>query len=203
MLLANSRKWNARCLAGIDQVTGRWIRPVSSLVGICHSWPANLINDIDVFDVIEYKSSVPQPLNYHPEDELLLDQPKRVARLSDDEIQAMCGKLNASDVHEFIADRVAIAEEELSERALTCSLAACVCNEVCVYQAQHHDNMRCWFMLGNRKYELPCTDDYSIASETMTVGDVLHGRFLVCLSVGEPYRGYHYKLVATLRRLPE
>jgi len=67
--LANSRKLKARCIAGIDLDTGKWIRPVFAGGGaLSYNHIRNQHgNETQVLDVVEISVTDYVPLSFQPE----------------------------------------------------------------------------------------------------------------------------------------
>jgi hypothetical protein len=214
--LANSRKITGRCVAGKEIAGSKidaWIRPVSER-------PAGELSEEDrrfengqdprLLDVIRIPMVEPRPHGFQSENHLIDDgyywTKEREASL--DELQAaldnVSGPLwdNSSSSTYGLNDRV----EEAAANKLGSSLRLVEVKDlkivVAVEGAEFGNakrRVRGLFTLNGAQYWLSVTDpvverQYLAGKD----GEFKVGHAILCISLGEPYGGYAYKLIAGL-----
>src|SRR3990172_13053267 len=95
ILLANSRKLSHRCLAGIDIVTGKWIRPVSTLTDKVITWAMRNIDgkEPELLDILNI------PLSLAESD----DESQPENRLIEKAEWTCIGRVEPRDVRKYLA----------------------------------------------------------------------------------------------------
>jgi hypothetical protein len=82
LVLACSKKYGARCIAGISLITGEWVRPVSSPDGgalsVFHAGVDGRFPQLR--EVVEFETGGPCPLTGQPENVLVTDKAWRLDR---------------------------------------------------------------------------------------------------------------------------
>jgi len=58
IILANSRKYHGRCVAGIDLKTGKWVRPIS--ISDHEEVPESVAADFNLLDIVEIPLTIKQ-----------------------------------------------------------------------------------------------------------------------------------------------
>lgn len=214
--LANSRKMSGRCLAGRDFKNGKsgnWIRPVSSRehqeisVGDRRYKDGALAELLDVVTIPMIKAL---PGTYQQENYLIADQyywtKKGAATWEQIEqcLDKVSGPLwiNGYSSGGGVNDRVPEAEA----KKLTSSLLLVQPDKVQVVVAPKGDpnapekrSVRVRFVLNGQQYDIGLTD--AAMEEKYLKGK--NGTFpidkaILCISLGEPFKGYVYKLGAAL-----
>ena len=203
--LANSKKLGHRCVAGVEQDTGTWVRPIGSgdhgevtlaeqqLAGGGHP---------QLLDVIEVPLAAPVPQPGQPENwSLAPGQWTKVGHVGADDARQLLTRLATNDPL-FGTNAKSIPASRVQAGEVTHSLAV----------VQPHDlnwekrtkfgggtQVRGQFTHSGVWLDLPLTDlaflSYFAAAE---LGDYDHsgdGVFLV-ISLGEPLEDEHYKLIA-------
>lgn len=212
--LANSRKITGRCVAGKEIAGGKigaWIRPVSER-------PAGELSEEDrrfengqdprLLDVISVPMVEPRPHGFQAENHLIDDgyywTKEREASWDDlnAALDSVAGPLwdNSSSSYNGMNDRV----EEVAANNLGSSLRLVEVNDlkiaVAVEGAEFGNakrKVRGRFTLNGAQYWLSVTDPvverkYLAGSD----GEFKVGHAILCISLGEPYGGYAYKLIA-------
>ncbi|NBB77876.1 MAG: hypothetical protein GVY36_00255 [Verrucomicrobia bacterium] len=218
LCLANSRKMSGRCVAGReifdDGAPGAWVRPVSAR-------PHQEISEEDrsyedgetaqVGDIIYIPMKRHVPNGYQPENHLIDDgfywAKDRVARWA--EITAAAEMvngpiwLNGFSSYNGLNDRVPLAESARLDR----SLWLLEPNTLSVWVGVEGGGLfpakravRAHFRVGNASYQLKVTDP-SASKQLLAKSNGKHtfpAGTLLCISLGEPFEGFAYKLVATI-----
>ena len=209
--LANSRKLAGRCVAGKeigDQGIGGWVRPVSgNSTGELSDSDRRYSGGRDpaLLDVIRIEMVEHRPHGFQMENHLIDDTRwwTRVRAASADELRqaldVVHGPLwdNSSSSYNGLHDRV----EESRAEQLACSLKLVEVNdltiEVLIEGAEFGNprrKVRGDFSLNGIEYRLAITDP-KIESQ-YAQGNHQIGNAILCVSLGEPYEGYAYKLIA-------
>ena len=212
--LANSRKITGRCVAGKEiggGKVGQWIRPISGRpTGELSEEDRRLENGQDpkLFDVVRIPMIEARPHGFQTENHLIDDgyywAKERQANW--DELQAALDKVsgalwdNSSSSYNGTHDRV----EEGAANQLGSSLRLIEVNDLKVVVAiegaefgNGKRRVRGRFSLNGAQYYLSVTDpvverQYLAGKD----GKFAVGHAILCVSLGEPYQGFAYKLIA-------
>ena len=216
--LANSRKISGRCIAGkekTEQGFGGWIRPISNR-------PAGEISedermyqngdDPQVLDLIEIPLFEYRPHYYQTENHLLDDRYcwKKVGQVKRDELHSLIdlveGNLwvNGYSSYKGTNDRI---PEEIANK-LDNSLVLIQPEQLSILvdtEGGEFGNakrkVRAKFILNNKQYKLAITDpriERAFLKKKDGQYPLLAQNIYMCLSIGEPYNGFCYKLAASL-----
>lgn len=214
LCLANSRKLSGRCVAGreTDPNTRSWIRPVSDRPHQEVSERERQYKDgrdIKVLDIIDVPLIQAQPSSYQSEN-WLLDPGYYWAlqgRVSWDELLDFCDEpaqlwLNNSSTLSGLNDRVALADAQSLANSLFLLYIEKLSLRVFAPGEAFGDPKRrvqADFCYNGVNYWLRVTDPLIerqyLAGED---GDYAVGECFITVSLGEPYKGFCYKLVATI-----
>ncbi len=197
VVLANSIKHGQHCVAGKCVNTGRWIRPVSNLQGgeLSHQ-QARIQNPHGTFSVKPLQKArigIAQhaPLPHQPEN-YLIDGTVWVQNYSFD-----AGQLNTLlDTPVDLwgdGNRVVHALITAGFYQVPQSLYLVQVENLRLYYTDD-DKRRVSFSYGGIDYDLAATDPRfdEIVRDDLPISGIL------CVSLGEEYQGYCYKLVATI-----
>jgi hypothetical protein len=225
LCLANSDKRGGRCIAGIrlDDKLGQWLRPVG-MNDEGELYPAQYrLPDLsdpepwDILDVPLHETVSRKP--HHPEDRKIAGTPWRLVERCPptpalwnllEDARATGPELFGCTERRKLPDTVSQQQSPASltvvrplEMRVTVELEQ---NPAWVGEWSRF-RYRVWFFLNGTIYELPLTDtrfkkrlrglnvgSYSLSEVGLSPGKM---PYLVC-SLGEPYNGYCYKLVATV-----
>lgn len=213
LCLANSRKLGGRCIAGLRIDGGGWIRPVAEFPDGT-LYPANyLLNDgsgPQLLDVIEIGLSRPRPASYQPENWVIDSSPWHLVRRPGyhQEIAMMWDNvIEDNRIFGTQGDRVPANESVRSSLALI---------RVCDLR------WRITYFLGKRRTRAlfsTCEQDYDLAVTDSVIEHILihleegvhpisaapgfapEQEVLLTVSLGEPFQGDCYKLIAGIIRL--
>jgi hypothetical protein len=211
--LANSRKMAGRCVAGKEIIGGKiggWIRPVSGRpTGELSEEDRRFENGLDakLLDVITIAMVGSRPHGYQIENHLIHDgyywTKEREASWS--ELQAAVDKVsgplwdNSSSSYNGLNDRV----EEAAANHLGSSLRLVEVEDLKIAVAVEgaafgnaKRRVRGGFTLDGSNYWLSVTDP--VAEQKYLAGpdgEFKVGPAILCISLGEPYGGYAYKLI--------
>jgi hypothetical protein len=215
--LANSRKNNGRCVAGICTDNQCWIRPISALDDgkLMHEYimtnnkEACLLDEIEV-DVVEPKPAPHQPENW------LLGSPNTASAIRH------LDPLLVSDPLLFGDQYTCIPYENFLRQAAQTSLAliepSTIQWSIITNPPNDRRQARCKFELGGICYDLPITDPVfedrasklDFGNHTCNdVGITSTDRVFLTISLAEPFRDQAggcemcYKLVAAVLVLPK
>lgn len=213
--LANSRKLNGRCVAGIEVTQGKrvgWIRPVSASD---HEEVSEYErqyqdgSDPRLLDVIDVPLIAPKPKDYQQENWLLDPNTywQRVQRLRCEDLPPLVDPagplwLNGDSTYNGMNDRIALAQAN----ALPSSLQLVRVDRLTLSvfkpgEAFGNPKRRVQgrFRHAGAGYHLWITDPiYERAYLAKQDGDYHIGESFVTISLGEPHNGYCYKLIAAI-----
>ena len=197
VVLANSVKHGQHCVAGKCLQDGRWIRPVSNEQGaeLSHA-QAQYQNPYGTFGVkplqkIKMNFARHVPLSHQPENHLI-----------DGNVWQQNYSIKVSELPNHLdhpndlwgdGNRVQHAEVHLGLYNVEQSLYLVQVEQLHLYEAEE-GKRRASFTYSGIDYDLAVTDPKfdEIIREGRDVCSIL------CISLGEEYRGYCYKLVATI-----
>ncbi len=215
LCLANSRKMSGRCVAGkaiTPKGAGDWIRPVSSR-------PDKELSASDrhyaggaepaLLDVINIQFLGHDPHPYQPENHLIDDNVywgfSRRASFAEalaaaDPVQTDLWGLSPDSSYHGEYDRVLLADAP----AFHSSLKLIRVNDLNVHVSAEGRNfgdmkkkLRGYFTYSGHRYALTITDPLISAQYLpQAEGWFSIGEALICASLGEPYKGHAYKLIA-------
>jgi hypothetical protein len=213
--LANSRKYNGRCIAGIDifDRSNRWIRPVSNRPGEEVSEVERQYRDGTeprVLDIISVRLARSRPKSFQQENWLLDDTARwqRGGRIGWHVLHTLEERSESLWVNDFhssggVNDRVPVEHE----RALVGSLKLIRVASVTIQvetpyspSASKRLTMRARFRHEGSVYTLRVTDPvYEQKFQVDGPGEYRLGEsFLTVSLAGEEFEGYFYKLVAAI-----
>ena len=214
--LANSRKYNGRCIAGRELLQGGrpgpWVRPVSAREFEEVSLDERRLGDRGeplLLDVIEVPVIEARPKSYQSENWLLDPAhtwrlvgrvgPARLSRLVDP-----VGSLwiNGYSSSEGVNDRIPIAEAEGIRNSLCLIRVARAVMSVTDHQDRRR--LRLFFRYAGSEYGLRPTDpEYENRYLSREPGEYEIGECYLTISLGEPFEGYVYKLIAAIIEIAE
>lgn len=216
LCLANSRKTSGRCLAGKEFGEGKignWIRPVSAREkGELSEEDRRFENGKDptLLDIVEIPMTEPKPHGYQTENHLIDDQYYWInkGRATLDQARKALDKIegplwdNCSSSYNGLHDRV--AEEAASK--LRDSLKLIEVKDLVIEVAVEGENfgsgkrkVRGHFSLNGHEYKLVITDPvverryFEGENGTFKIGNAV-----LCISLGEAFGGFAYKLIAAV-----
>lgn len=214
--LANSRKLGGRCLAGMELVRnklGAWIRPVSK-----HGNGELSLYDIqfddgttpELLDIVTIPLLKHAPHNYQSENYIIDNQEYWVknGRLKSTLLNRLIDDIDTLWINEYhsssgLNDRIpqSRAEEELgTSLALICPQSLSL-----VVQFEYNRNkVRANFQYNDEPYCLTVTDckvENDYLNREPSTYQVTAENVHLCVSIGEPFQGYCYKLVAAIINL--
>lgn len=231
LILANSIKKNARCVAGREVVVeeggaqlGSWVRPVSGqnegeLFQRHYALPqGEVTNVLDIVDipVLEPKNDPGQPENWLIDEEVawskvevyntdrihsLAETPKDLWLESSGHLDRISVDLQGS--RDPQSSLVLIAPQGFRVR---------MWREHNPFRGYTQKKTRAVFEYNQQRYSLSITDPVfssnHCAQHPQQEGEVLEmtppcgDQCLLCVSLTPPFQGYHYKVVATVLELP-
>lgn len=218
--LANSRKLSGRCVAGreiVDDTTfGAWIRPVGDRPHEEISWRERSYEDGSdpmVLDVIDIPLLEPRPGTFQREN-WLLDPHWYWVKVDRVEPAALVGLvdsngplwLNRSSTRQGSNDRVSVDDAARLETSLSLVHVENLSLRVFAPSAAFGDTKRrvqASFDLADDRYSLWVTDPvYEDRFLARADGTYDLGPSFLTVSLGEPYEGFVYKLVAAIIEEP-
>lgn len=196
LVLANSVKHKQHCVAGKYLANGQWVRPVSSETGreLSHN-QAKYQNPYGTFIVkplqkILMRFSRHVPLSHQPENYLI-----------DDTVWTQNYSINLNEINNHL-DRpndlwgeghlVPYIQIQLGTTKIEQSLYLVKVENIQLYMKD--DKRKASFTYNGIEYELPVTDP----NFGNLVDDFSGIMGVLCISLGEEFRGNCYKLVATI-----
>lgn len=210
--LANSRKFNGRCIAGVELVAGntyRWVRPVSSRPG--GEIPTSDATyaggaPIELMDIFEVTLSSPSPKSYQSENwQIAQGVPwNRVGRVEIAAISDIVSNnsslwINGQSSGSGENDRMTEADATAAQDSLQLIQVNNLLLKLVEVYKDHSVNLRACFEYKSTNYSLRVTDP----SIEKSFGDKVKGSYDVggaylTISLGEPFGGLVYKLVAAV-----
>ena len=214
--LANSRKYQERCIAGRELLQGGlpgpWVRPVSARehegVSVVERHLADRGEPL-LLDVIDVPVVEARPKSYQSENWLLDSSrpwelvgrygPARLARLVEPESPLWVDGYNSG---EGINDRMPTAVADGLDSSLRLIKVQGVSLRVTNYKGK--SVLRVVFRHAGSDYGLRLTDpEYEIRYEGQPAGVYSLGESYLTISLGEPYEGNAYKLIPALMQVAE
>jgi hypothetical protein len=217
LCLANSRKLNGACVAGklLDGTkVGGWIRPVAdSATGELKDRDRRYRDGVDpkLFDIVEVQLLRLQVHPYQSENHVIDDKMYwvRAGRATGAQVKAAIDKVdgalweNQSSSTDGLHDRV--LETRVAGGSLKLIEVEDLKIKVAIEGAAFNNprkRVRADFTYNKQQYWLSVTDPIVEAKyRSGELGTFTIGRAVLCISLGEPYKGYAYKLVAGIMTL--
>ena len=203
LVLANSKKFNGRCIAGIDLDSGKWIRPVSNtehgeFTGIeCSVTVGSSRRQVQSLDVIEVVIGASKPGIGHPEDiQTNHGNWKYLTSISIGEAGDFLDKY-IDNSHELLFNRESsVPETDAKSGKVKKSLCLIRITDA-VFDCSFKNQLRVKFTHRTRKYNLPVTDEGAwVAVAKRNPASVSRGPWYFTISLGEPYNEKMWKLIA-------
>ncbi|MXZ90278.1 MAG: hypothetical protein F4W95_12190 [Chloroflexi bacterium] len=213
--LANSRKYGGRCVAGKellpDRRAGGWIRPVSSRENEEVSERERCYadgEDPQVLDIIDVPLLRPHPKTYQQENWLLNPGLRwtKTGRVLWNDLHSMTDRdaplwTNGYSTLAGQNDRVPIDDTDAIDNSLRLIRVSAL--TVTVSEPSHPSAdfpiLRGSFNYDGEEYCLRITDPESEnGSVNLSYRDYPVGERYLVISLGEPFEGYAYKLIATI-----
>ncbi|MEK7222223.1 MAG: hypothetical protein AAB130_03850 [Nitrospirota bacterium] len=216
--LANSIKKGGRCIAGLRTNGEGWVRPVNPLTGSLYSHQYVLDNgrDIELLDIVKVSLQEPCPQPYQPENWTLNNQPWHFVRqLSHSEAKSTIESIIVSGPDLLGNQFDSVPQYSLEQNPVKASLALIEPGELkWRITTNRYDRLqaRACFTFGGCNYDLSITDPVWKERLTTSLPIGFHvvsdadlprrERLYFTISLGAPYRGSCYKLVAAVIVLP-
>lgn len=211
--LARSRKFNGTCVAGKEKTKsgfGPWIRPISSRpTGELFGPEMQYFNgnSPQLLDLIEIILTEHRPTSYQSENHVIDDKYYWYKRgqLKWPELESIrdnpSGRLWIDGYHSYNGVNDRIPERIADEMKDSLCLVKAENMNIFVSEELGGLKVRAQFSLNNNQYRLVVTDpEIERFFQTKGCGDYPSRETpaFLCVSLGEPYRGYCYKLVASI-----
>lgn len=211
--MANSRKLSGRCVAGLRVDGSGWLRPVSDTsdgtltVSGCRLNDGSQVKPLDIFEI---EVTTARPESHQPENWVVSADPwERVTSQAHQALELVENALiDGPALLGGTTDRIAWAS--LVERPAAQSLAVVKPQEIdwrVTTSLRGNRQTRAQFYLAGAYYDLVVTDsawearlrDLSLGThDSRDVGIRRNDRVLFTVSLGEPFGGDCYKLVAAV-----
>lgn len=215
--LANSRKMAGRCVAGLRLDRDEWVRPISEEGALLRRhYVLDDGNEPALLDIIEVNVSEHRPKPYQPENWLLENkQWKLIKRLNPKEAYTLLERslVSTPDLFGNTSDRVPLAG--LQKNPVPESLVLIKPTDVSWYitrSVRGKRQTRALFSVSRVTYDLPITDPvweqrlknldlgvHSKGAVDIRPDDIL----LFTISLGGPFEGQCYKLIAGIILIPK
>lgn len=207
LCLANSEKYNERCVAGVDIETGEWIRPVSDREHgelRTNHWYTERAYEPRPLDIISVPLGEPVPEPHHPENWSLAEEKWKLRErgLTEQSTELLVDTLHSGP--ELFGDcRNLIDYDAITASPVESSLELVNPERVELYRRDSNNKQRVEFELSGTVYDLALTDPE-------WKDDILRSRYpasqylddgqtaLLTISLGEEYEQTNacHKLVA-------
>jgi hypothetical protein len=206
LCLANSQKYQERCIAGVEvEKSGnifrilksesrvKWLRPITdSEFGAIPNHIASRFNLMDVVEIFVTKES---PRSYQSENVLFEEQSlKRIAQLTPSH-ELMQVIIEQDETNLFGNRGKAVSKEHIS--SVTRSLMLIKPKSVSFRKKmteKSSEQIRANFLFGNHSYDLPVTDP--MFCERFKKHGLIRDNIYLTISLGLEHNGWHSKLVA-------
>ncbi|MFD4658523.1 hypothetical protein ACFWP2_23160 [Kitasatospora sp. NPDC058444] len=211
--LANSRKLSGRCVAGmVDGASGEWVRPVSARPNREVSAGERLYKDEtepDILDIVLVPLHRPQPHGFQSEN-WLLDSGfywEKVGRVGWSELMRLEQRpsalwINGDSTYNGINDRIPTEEAVALPDSLKLIRVTGLTLQVHTPGAMFGDRrlvLRARFSHAGNQYMLRVTDPiYEAEYLAKPEGVYELSEAFLTVSLGEPYEGHVYKLLAAI-----
>jgi hypothetical protein len=211
VILANSRKSSGRCVAGIEltgQSLGPWVRPVSERASeelAIEERRYQNGRDVSLLDVVEVQFKAPRPHACQVENHVIDDGYYWVPAGTFEASRLLPVAVNRGPLwvdgyssYSGENDRVPLPQADQLPSSLL--LAAPTKASMLVAPGLKKRQVRMRFSLPPTQYCLTVTDP-KLEAEYLSKPDgeyPFSGPVLVCVSLGEPFDGYRYKLAAAV-----
>jgi hypothetical protein len=199
--LANSRKYNARCVAGKDVKTSKFIRPISqTITGELSDNHIRLSNGSlpGIFDIIRVSIGNLHKTYYHPEDYYITGEIwEKLSVYNQGEIDKLIDNPSSLWINSNnnINDRIEIGQ--LKASPIETSLYFIKVRQIKI--TKNNESFKGEFVYNNTTYKLSITDF------NITQPGNLEGNIYLCISIGEPFKVgesvYCFKIIATIIKL--
>jgi len=204
--LANSKKLNGRCVAGKELNMNKWIRPVSntptgelSLEQI--SYPNGYLPE--VLDVIKIYFEKEVPKIYQPENILIASKKwEKTRKIDFTDLESFVD--NANDIWLKYSKQDRIEKSYFYNNKLGESLLLIKPENFKVEvteRAYTKNRISAIFKYKNYNYNLAITDFKILnifSNYPQGIYNIDYKDLFLCISLGEEYNNYHYKLVASV-----
>ncbi len=216
--LANSRKPGGRCIAGREALSdgsfGRWVRPVSSRDGEAVSEDERQYRggaEPRLLDLIDVSLLQEKRNNYQTENWLLdaMQRWEKAGAVPKDKTGLLAERLRTLWVNEYsslggLNDRIPLDIASRIRRSLCLvqvnDLHLAVSRQERLYGIPR-TRLQGRFTHNGAEYWLRVTDpDYENRYRQLPPGNYPVGEAFLTLSLGEPFQGYAYKLIAAIIR---
>lgn len=210
--LANSRKKGGRCVAGLEievsQVVGGWIRPVSNRPSEEISLSDQRFEDGSVpnlLDILEIPMLEPRPHSCQTENHLIDDKYYwvKVGEYPRQQLPELCeipDSLWVNGYHSYNGTNDRIPEEQADTLDSSLVLIEPQCLNILVERGFSTRQVRAEFRIAGRRYNFVVTDPI-VKQQFLAHGDGYYSYeepTVACISIGEPFQAYRYKLVASI-----
>lgn len=208
--LANSRKHNGRCIAGIEIASGRWIRPVSHRSGHEVSESERKYRtggEPRVLDIFSLRLVEHRPYEFQRENWLL--DPRgywlRQGRIAWADLRLLEQRparlwMNSEDsTRKGLNDRVPVDRQDAVRQSLHLIRVDALTISVDPAYADHGLDVRAEFRYAGSSYILKVTDSvYEEKFRARGAGRYRLAESFLTVSLGEAFNGYLYKMVAAI-----
>lgn len=203
--LANSKKFNERCVAGIEVVksdngykmctensTPKWIRPVTK--NTHGEFPTQLAENLNLLDVIEFKIIESCPLGYQSENVYFADDSIKKTggiQLSSKNLDTLAQGTSLL----FTNKGKAVHADEID--TLDYSLILIKPSSYSVFIKQDNNQLRMKFQYSSVEYDLPITDikfEANFRKNGKILDDIKNVYLTISLAV--MHNNWHSKLIA-------
>ena len=215
LVLANARKHLGRCVAGLKLDGSGWIRLVSKRPDGTLNWSEYLLEkgeEARLLDVISAGVRSPRPVIHQPENHVIDGIVWKIARSPHPESIAQLLKralVPGPELFGGCRDRVAMAEIEEKPCGASLALVAPAWLELALHnRSDGKQQVRGRFELGTSPkavYDLSVTDppwENTVREKRKMLLKQTEQKFVLCISLGEPFNGNCYKLLAGIVLLP-
>lgn len=211
--LANSKKYNQRCIAGIEVYLGddqkfhvikenkkpKWIRPITKEGR--GEVPTKLVADMKLLEVYEVDVIRPSPKESQSENVLFYKKSlKKVKTLTNITVEKMNWLTLKEQAVIFWGQQKIIPKEKI--HLVNHSLCLIQAEEVSFYNKKYREwevelKLRVKFKYSDIRYDMPVTDvDFLAAYQQKPITDLTNKSVFLTISISNEFEGYYYKLAA-------
>ena len=209
LILANSRKLGGRCIAGIDLESKKWVRPGSrSDHGAlrkdeCLILDGSIWRDLAVLDVVSAPIGIAIDALGQPENRVLLSDAWSLKGNfgKDIELKMITAILDGfcdEEKHLIYGNGKSVYMRSVKSNFVKRSLVLIKSLDPQFYNEEGTMKLRCKVKYSGEIYDLPITDDSGwVAQAKHNPKDFSRGVWYFTVSLGEPYKGQMWKLIAS------
>ena len=202
LCLANSKMMHGRCVAGINLSSGSWIRLISSLPTHSYSLEETRLDSGDQIrplDIAKLEIGPPNGSISQPENVLADGGSWRYLRsldISHGPERAILRRAMRAGGSFMNTPRLGSPSIPVQDSRFDSSLSLILVSQP-TFKQTRPGSIRCYFSYENGVFDLSFTDDlFEFPFEQRTWSVTSRSDWLFMVSLGQPFKGFHWKILA-------